>query len=146
MKVWISVLATCLILLCHGLITVRTLEHEKFHDCSTYSNEEDIPKENAYCTQDRNGLYYCKTWQCDPPNCPADQQVAQERDTCPICPDTCTDGGRIFNVDEGFKCVDGANRCRCIGTGVVVSTRMGTNKYSLCGAPLPELPRLDKSQ
>ena len=51
--------------------------------------------------------------------------------------DTCTNGGRLFNKGERIPCIDGSNKCTCISTGTVISTRRGTNKFWLCGAPLP---------
>lgn len=56
---------------------------------------------------------------------------------CPIVVDTCTTGGKIYRAGEMVTCADGINTCRCVGTGVAMSTMVGTNKLWLCGAPLP---------
>uniref|UniRef100_A0A8W8L0W4 Uncharacterized protein n=3 Tax=Magallana gigas TaxID=29159 RepID=A0A8W8L0W4_MAGGI len=109
---------------------------EKFHDCDVYSDEANIPTENTYCIKDfEDGKFYCKSWTCADPDCPEEQQLAQEGSSCPICPDTCTNGGIIFDKGDSIKCVDGSNKCTCTDTGVVISTRRGTNKFWLCGVP-----------
>uniref|UniRef100_A0A8W8KZ76 Uncharacterized protein n=1 Tax=Magallana gigas TaxID=29159 RepID=A0A8W8KZ76_MAGGI len=82
-----------------------------------------------------DGKFYCKSWTCADPDCPEEQQLAQEGSSCPICPDTCTNGGIIFDKGDSIKCVDGSNKCTCTDTGVVISTRRGTNKFWLCGVP-----------
>lgn len=98
---------------------------EKFYDCDVYSDEANIPTENTYCVQDfEDDKFYCKSWTCATPDCPEEQQLTQQGSSCPICPDTCTNGGIIFDKGDSIKCVDGSNKCTCTDTGVVISTRM----------------------
>ena len=60
---------------------------ERYHNCDVYIDEADIPTQNTYCYYDRlrGNRFYCKTWGCDAPDCPPDQQITRERD-CPYCP------------------------------------------------------------
>lgn len=45
--------------------------------------------ENTYCIKDfEDGKFYCKSWTCADPDCPEEQQLAQEGSSCPICPGT----------------------------------------------------------
>ncbi|XP_062570202.1 uncharacterized protein LOC134232257 [Saccostrea cucullata] len=129
----VAVFTSWLFVLC--LVTAGATEDDKFYNCEVYSNEVNTPKENAYCFRDMNdGKYYCKSWTCQSPPCSSDLQQNQKGDPCPICEGTCTVEGRIIKVNDVVICADGINKCRCIDTGVVISTRMLTNKYSLCGA------------
>ncbi|XP_061193032.1 uncharacterized protein LOC133201253 [Saccostrea echinata] len=128
----VAVFTSWLFSLC--LVTAGVGKDEKFYDCDVFSNEDSTPKKNAYCFKDMNDdNFYCKTWTCQSPPCSPDLQRTQMGDSCPICDGTCTVEGRIISVGKTVACADGVNRCWCIGTGVVISTRMLTNKYALCG-------------
>lgn len=119
------------------VIAVQGIQNEKsYFDCKVYFNKEERPVEKAECVYDyREELYYCKTWECEVPSCPREEQVDQEGEPCPLCQGTCTTGGKIYSVGETVTCVDGSNRCGCVDTGRAISTYAGTNKYMLCGAP-----------
>mmetsp|Transcript_24152 Transcript_24152/g.39116 ORF Transcript_24152/g.39116 Transcript_24152/m.39116 type:complete len:137 (-) Transcript_24152:220-630(-) len=110
---------------------------EKYYNCDVYTNAENATSNHTLCVEDfQDGKFYCKSWECDTPDCPTDQQTTQS--DCPICPDTCSDGGRILEVGEQVLCVDGSNICQCVATGVVISTRKATTKELLCTASLSE--------
>ncbi|XP_022320369.1 uncharacterized protein LOC111122761 isoform X2 [Crassostrea virginica] len=135
MKIAVHAIVCFFISLCFFEIIEAT---EKFYDCNVYTNEENIPTESTYCVNDiLDNKFYCKSWECEALECPLDQQLPQKGDDCSICPDTCTNGGRLFNKGERIPCIDGSNKCTCISTGTVISTRRGTNKFWLCGAPVP---------
>ncbi|XP_061167872.1 uncharacterized protein LOC133176819 [Saccostrea echinata] len=113
---------------------------EKYYDCSVYSDKKDLPTKNVECAHDFvDDLFYCKSWECPPPDCPKDEQVTQSEESCPVCPDTCTTGDRIIKKGEYVTCFDGVNRCGCFSTGQGITTLMGTNKFDLCGAPPPSI-------
>eukprot|EP00105_Crassostrea_gigas_P031985 XP_011454846.1 PREDICTED: uncharacterized protein LOC105347442 isoform X1 [Crassostrea gigas] len=132
-------LVMCLVAFTSIPVTVQGSENDKsFYDCKVYSKEEDRPTEKTECVHDyQDGLYYCKTWECEVPSCPREEQVDQEGEPCPLCPGTCTTGGKIYSVGETVSCNDRVNSCGCISTGQGFSTLIATNKYSLCGAPFP---------
>ncbi|XP_011454846.3 uncharacterized protein [Magallana gigas] len=132
-------LVMCLVAFTSIPVTVQGSENDKsFYDCKVYSKEEDRPTEKTECVHDyQDGLYYCKTWECEVASCPREEQVDQEGEPCPLCPGTCTTGGKIYSVGETVPCYDRVNSCGCISTGQGFSTLIATNKYSLCGAPFP---------
>lgn len=71
-------------------MAVQGSENDKsFYDCKVYSKEEDRPTEKTECVHDyQDGLYYCKSWECEVPSCPREEQVDQEGEPCPLCPGT----------------------------------------------------------
>nr|XP_022321618.1 uncharacterized protein LOC111123519 [Crassostrea virginica] len=131
MRTLLAIITGCVVVnISSSVVINRAIE--RYHNCDVYIDEADIPTQNTYCYYDRlrGNRFYCKTWGCDAPDCPPDQQITRERD-CPYCPNTCTRGGRIFQVSDSFRCIDGLNRCRCTARGIL-STRMGSSKTSVC--------------
>lgn len=58
---------------------------EKYYNCDVYTNEENTTSNHTLCVEDfQDGKFYCKSWECDTPDCPTDQQTTQS--DCPICP------------------------------------------------------------
>lgn len=71
-------------------MAVQGSEDDKsFYDCKVYSNKEDRPTEKTLCVHDyQEDLYYCKSWECEVPSCPSEEQVDQDEEPCPLCPGT----------------------------------------------------------
>lgn len=58
-----------------------------FYDCQVYSDLKDLPTEKFNYVYDyKDNLYYSKTWECEAPPCPPEEQVTVEGESCPVCP------------------------------------------------------------
>ena len=58
---------------------------EKYYNCDVYTKEENTTSNHTLCVEDfQEGKFYCKSWECDTPDCDPDQQTTQS--DCLICP------------------------------------------------------------
>lgn len=67
----------------HG---VSDAERERYLNCDVYTDSAEMPTQNTICHRHfTQRKFYCRTWQCETPRCPLNQQIPRARD-CPYCP------------------------------------------------------------
>ncbi|XP_021356037.1 uncharacterized protein LOC110452080 [Mizuhopecten yessoensis] len=77
------------------------------------------------------GVYHvCREWQCPPVSCFDDRGG---KGNCRVCPDTCIDGGNVYQPGQRFLSVDGVNMCLC-GNDIIpkCSRRRRVSFISMC--------------
>lgn len=120
----------CLFVVCAGNVKASS----KYKECTVYATGEKKPEypECRFCAKTFDSKEYCREYSCAATTCKSTDVVKGANDCCGSCPGTCNYGGRIYNVNDTFLCLDGSNRCSCAGTGVIISTRKGYSQETVC--------------
>ncbi|XP_063397565.1 uncharacterized protein LOC134681853 [Mytilus trossulus] len=105
---------------------------EKYGDCIKYRVGEIKPEQlngDRFCLKE-NGYEYCKEFNCPPAAC--ELPLVTPTNKCLYCEGTCSYGGTVYQLDSGFKCLDGINSCNCGAKNMITSTFIAQNPKSMC--------------
>ncbi|XP_063397567.1 kielin/chordin-like protein [Mytilus trossulus] len=103
---------------------------EKYGRCIKYRVGESQPvitNGDRECMT-RGKHVYCREFTCPTTNCASPTQDGK----CSYCTGTCSYGGVVYQVGDGFECLDGSNRCSCSNNNVIGSSAAASNEKLMC--------------